>query len=132
MDHEGKTTPLRASRMNWFNLALARDGGRLAMEIRGESSDIWVYDLARGILTPVTSSPAEETRPVWTPDGRRVVFASNEAWHVGDEPVLAPFGGTGEAEPLTTRRKPRSERTSFHPSGRFLALTRPTPPRTTT
>ena len=33
MDREGKTTPLRATPANWFNLLFAPDGRRLAMQI---------------------------------------------------------------------------------------------------
>jgi hypothetical protein len=42
MDHEGKTAPLRATLVNWSNLLFGPDGRRLAMQIAGPPSDIWV------------------------------------------------------------------------------------------
>jgi Tol biopolymer transport system component len=38
--------------------------------------DIWVWDFARSTLTRVTHGPYEEWYPVWTPDGRELVFGS--------------------------------------------------------
>jgi Tol biopolymer transport system component len=39
--------------------------------------DIWTVDLARGVWTRQTSDPAEDADPVWSPDGRELVFVSN-------------------------------------------------------
>jgi serine/threonine-protein kinase len=121
MDRDGKTTPVRSAPMNWLNLVFARDGRRLAMEILGESSDIWVYELARDTMTRVTSHPAEDTRPVWTPNDRRIVFASSRAGKSVMNLYWQRSDGTGEAERLTD--SPYNQRpNSFHPSGRFLAF----------
>jgi eukaryotic-like serine/threonine-protein kinase len=39
-------------------------------------ADIWVMDLRRGIRTRVTSAASSEHDPIWSPDGRRLVFQS--------------------------------------------------------
>lgn len=49
------------------------DGNRLAFQLRsGDTWDIWVYDLHRGLLTQLTfgEKGASSTMPVWSPDGR--------------------------------------------------------------
>ena len=79
MDQYGKTTPVRVWLANWLNPLFSPDGRRLAMEIREGTSDIWVYDWARDTLTRLTSDPVRAMEPVWTPDGRRIVFASPRA-----------------------------------------------------
>jgi Tol biopolymer transport system component len=37
---------------------------------------VWVCEWARDTLTRLTFDPIAARNPVWTPDGRRVVFAS--------------------------------------------------------
>jgi dipeptidyl aminopeptidase/acylaminoacyl peptidase len=41
------------------------------------TSDIWLINVADGDATQLTLSIAEDAYPVWSPDGKRVVFASN-------------------------------------------------------
>ena len=81
---------------------LSPDGSALALEIAdGQDSDIWTYELARGTLNPLTTDPALDQGPLWTPDGRQVVFGSQrDAGSVGLYRRNAD--GTGAAEPLIT------------------------------
>ncbi|HYE86134.1 MAG TPA: protein kinase, partial [Vicinamibacterales bacterium] len=76
---------------------LSPDGQKLAVEMRAETSrdtDIWVYDLARGSPTRITFDGGG--RPVWSPDGAKVVYATR-GMHVinadgsGKPDSLAPF-----------------------------------------
>jgi serine/threonine-protein kinase len=91
------------------------------MEINEGQSDIWIYEWARDTLTRLTFDPASDQRPVWSPDGRRIAFASARAdtstpnlyWQLAD--------GTREAQRLT-QSKNRQYPTSWHPSGKFLAF----------
>ena len=39
--------------------------------------DIWLYDVLRGLRTRFTFGPAPDQFPVWSPDGRVIVFSSN-------------------------------------------------------
>ena len=58
---------------------IAPDETRLAVR-RADAvgtGDIWTLELSSGILTRVTSHPAEDALPVWSPDGRELVFSSN-------------------------------------------------------
>jgi len=121
MDRGGKTTPLRTTPANWFNPVFAPDGSRLALNIREGSSDIWVYEWGRGALTRVTFDPVGATKPVWSPDGRHIVFASARADKVTGNLYLQRADGTGEAQRLTESKNPQAP-ASWHPSGRFLAF----------
>ena len=39
-------------------------------------TDIWLRDMARGVETRFTTNPSRNLLPVWSPDGRRMVFGS--------------------------------------------------------
>jgi Tol biopolymer transport system component len=41
-----------------------------------EGTDIWLLDTARGVGSRLTVDPAPDWSPVWSPDGRRVVYTS--------------------------------------------------------
>jgi serine/threonine-protein kinase len=123
MDRMGRTTTLRATLANWFTPTFAPDGARLAMEIREGTAqgDIWVYEPARDDMTRLTAGPAEDTRPIWTPDGRRIAFASDRGSPATRNLYWEPADGSGEPERLTTSKNAQQP-ASWHPSGRFLAF----------
>jgi serine/threonine protein kinase len=64
---------------DYGDLSLSPDGTQAAAGLRApgsESADIWVFDAVSGVGHRLTSDPADDIAPVWSADGRRVVFAS--------------------------------------------------------
>jgi len=62
------------------NLSVSPDGKQICADVFdnvGGTADIWIYDVARRIRTRFTFDPANDINAVWSPDGRRIVFASN-------------------------------------------------------
>ena len=53
--------------------AISPDGKSVAFTYKG---DIWVVSSEGGRALQVTSNPAYDTAPVWTPDGKSIVFGS--------------------------------------------------------
>lgn len=82
---------------------MSPDGTRVALDVRDQENDIWIWNFARETLTRFTFGPALDQYPVWTPDGLRLVFGSNAArtlfWQTAD--------GTGTAEQLTKGPSPQ-------------------------
>ena len=53
--------------------AISPDGKSVAFSYKG---DLWVVGIDGGRALQVTSNPAYDTDPVWTPDSRQIVFCS--------------------------------------------------------
>ena len=76
VDRQGHETPIAAPPRPYESARLSPDGTRVAVDIRDQDNDIWTWDLARQTLTRLTFDADIDLVPVWTPDSRRVVFAS--------------------------------------------------------
>jgi Tol biopolymer transport system component len=61
-------------------IVLSPDQRNVALEIRGaeDGYDLWVMDVARGVASRFTSEPGDERNPVWSPDGRTLVFSATK------------------------------------------------------
>jgi serine/threonine protein kinase/Tol biopolymer transport system component len=78
---------------------ISPDGTKVALSIERDGNvDIWIWDLIRENLSRLTFDEADDGTPMWTPDGKRIVFASARDgltsifWKAAD--------GTGEVEKL--------------------------------
>jgi Tol biopolymer transport system component len=120
VDRKGNPTPLTETRRSYFVPRLSPDGKRLAVGIRASTtdSDIWIIDLERDVLSRLTSD-GSSFFPVWTPDGRRVVFTSRREGEAGL--FWRPADGSGPEERLTASTEPQYPH-SFSPDGRLLAF----------
>jgi serine/threonine-protein kinase len=120
VDRKGVPRPMTETRRSYFMPRLSPDGKRLAVGVRsgGTGSDIWILDLERDVMSRLTFDDSSRY-PLWTPDGRRVVFTSSR----GGESNLfwKPADGSSPEERLTT--SPNSQFAhSFSPDGRLLAF----------
>lgn len=55
---------------DYGDLSSSPDGARLAVSVREpgrEAGDIWIFDVAKGTRTRLTSGSADDTAPVWSP-----------------------------------------------------------------
>jgi len=82
--------------------------------VRDEQQDIWILDFARRLLSRLTTNAGSDQYPVWTPDGQRVVFASNRDGMLNVYSQRAD--GTGAAERLVASPFPQVP-IGFSPDG---------------
>jgi Tol biopolymer transport system component len=100
---------------------LSPDGNRLALSVAG---DLFVHDLQRGTVTRLTFDAALNRRPVWTTDGRHIVYASDVPASDGEFRVWwIRSDGSNQPEKLFGERTPLPN-SSISPDGRTLALVR--------
>jgi serine/threonine-protein kinase len=77
VDRQGGASPLPGLPPDAYrNVRVSPDGGRLALATR---ADVWTYEFARATLSRLTTDPAPDTQPLWTPDSQRIVFVSTRA-----------------------------------------------------
>jgi serine/threonine-protein kinase len=76
VDRQGREEPLSAPPRTYALPRLSPDGTRVALDVRDQEFDIWVWDLVRGTLRRLTSDPGLDVSPVWTPDSHGILFSS--------------------------------------------------------
>ena len=89
--------------VEYLNPAISPDGSRMAanrMDPVTGNWDIWVLDVARNIASRLTSDPASDGDPVWSSDGKEIVFASNRGGEFGV--YRKAVDGSGSEERLAT------------------------------
>ena len=99
VDRQGKEEPISAPPRAYLYPRISPDGTRLALDVRDQELDIWVWDLVRRNATRVTKDTGTDRAPVWSADGQVVFFSSTRA---GSPNIFRQRAdGTGEAERLT-------------------------------
>ena len=123
MQRDGSFEPLRDVAANYRALQFSPNGSRLALSVLDQRTDIWVYELQRGTMSRLTFYEARDSSPIWTSDGKRIVFSStrNEKSGSGDIYWKAA-DGTGDAQ-LLLENEYGIFPSAWHPGGDLLAYT---------
>jgi serine/threonine-protein kinase len=101
VDRQGRVEPTKVAAGLYDDVRLSPDGTRVALSESSEQRDIWVWELATGIRTRVTTDPIADQYPVWTPDGDRVLFSSGRTGVAVPNIFWRAADGTGAIERLT-------------------------------
>jgi Tol biopolymer transport system component len=126
VDRQGAEQAIPApARMYSANLKLSPDGGRVAVssiDTQTLTGDIWIYDLARGVPERRTFAGINQG-PVWTPDGKRLIYYSAG---VGAAPGVSvvPADGSGAPSSILANADAPFVPTSISPDGKTLLGTR--------
>ncbi len=119
MDSSGKTQSLLAAPGRYYFPRLSPDGKRLALAVGSlGNGDIQVYDWQRDTMTPLTFTQ-RNLAPVWTPDGKHIVFSTESPDAFSIRWIRAD--GAGETQ-LLLESKAQLVPYSFSPDGRRLAF----------
>lgn len=101
-----------ADAAGYGDLEMSPDGEFAAVSITDpalNTRDIWTVDLVRGVRTRLTFDRSEDVQPIWSPDGTRILFASNRRGHYdlyekpasGIVPEQLVLGNDGEKYPMS-------------------------------
>jgi serine/threonine-protein kinase len=121
VDRSGKAQPLSERQAQYRGPRVSPDGARVAVTMRSPdgNDDIWVIDVERGTHTRLTSDPAGDIWPLWTPDGRRIVFSSNRA---GANALYWMAADGSAVEEALTKATTNQGATSWLPDSTTLAF----------
>jgi Tol biopolymer transport system component len=120
LDQSGRETGKLAEPGSYADLTVSPDGRRVmvsAQEPGGSGRDLWMIDVARDLPTRFTFDPGDDTVPLWSPDGSRVVFSGQRGKQV--DLYEKPSSGAG-AESLLFSDASIKFPLSWSPDGRFI------------
>jgi serine/threonine-protein kinase len=117
---KGTEEPINAPPRAYVIARISPDGGKVALDVREQQADIYIWDLERESFSRLTTDQRNDRNPLWMPDGERIVFASNRGagslslfWQRAD--------GIGQAERLATANGFMVP-TSVSPDGKRIAV----------
>ena len=99
VDRQGKIQPLLDSARSYGAASISPDGQKVALLIQAANDDLWVYNRIRGTLTRLTFSGGNHASPLWSPDGKYIVYIAEN----GSTPNIyrKAWDGSGSEERLT-------------------------------
>jgi Tol biopolymer transport system component len=84
-----------------------------------DNKDIWIYDIARQLPSKFTFDPTAERYPVWSPDGKSIIFSSNKK-QSGD--IYRKATDLTGVEQLVWGSNGNKAPTSWSPDGKFVLV----------
>jgi serine/threonine-protein kinase len=121
VDRKGVAQPFAAPPAPHFSPRVSPDGRRVAVAMRRGASritDVWVYEAPRGTASRLTFEGGGG--PVWSPDGKRIVYGSGSLFVIS-------AGGSGRPERLLTSEYVQGP-SSWASATNTIAFVQPTGP----
>ena len=106
VDRSGKEEAVGAPPRAYLQPRLSPDGTRVAL---WSNDKVWVWDVERRTLTQLTLDSGDDQHPVWTQDGRRIIFGSTRGGKF-DSLVASGRRHWRRRTPDDERRAPISQR----------------------
>ena len=115
VDRAGKAVALSLPERDYESVAISPDGRQAVVQVYEGAVGLWLYDFARQTLTPFVTTGGSSQAPVWTADGKRVVYRGTRT---GLRNLYAKAAdGTGAEVRLTTKADVIQTPTSVSPDG---------------
>jgi serine/threonine-protein kinase len=121
VDRSGKEEPLGVPSRAYVYPRISPDGTRVALDVRDEMRDVWIWDLARKTLTRLTLDPDLTRLPIWT-DANRVVFTVSKDGQSGSSIRMQAADGSAPSQSLLDDAKMGWLVTSASPDGTRLLV----------
>jgi Tol biopolymer transport system component len=123
LDASGKVTgTLNVPAARYSTVRISPEGTR-AVLVRSTSpteSSLWLADLARGGATRLSSGPGLNESPVWSPDGTRVVLASDRDG--AQDLFVKAVGDASPEQPLYRSGLAFKSPDGWSPDGRWIVF----------
>ena len=97
---DGREQEISAPTRGYLYPRLSPDGTKAAIDVRDQTSEMWLWDFNREAFTRLMVGPARNSYPVWTPDGKQILFVSARSG--SDNIFVQSADGSGSARQLTT------------------------------
>jgi serine/threonine protein kinase len=121
VDRSGKEAGTFGPMAPWGAVDLSMDDTRVVTQ-KPESGnmDLFMIEVARGIATRLTSHPADDEWPTWSPDGARIAFDSNRKGAF--DLYQMAIRDIGKETPLVESAQTKAV-ASWSPDGRYILFT---------
>ena len=117
VDRQGKEEPVGAAPDAYEELKISPDGTKVALTI---NEAIWIWDIAHKTPTKLTFDKSGDNNPIWTPDGKRIVFNFTSGGGLGGRVYWKSADGIGEDELLASKPDRLILPSSFSRDGKTL------------
>src|SRR5215813_2499913 len=111
---DARTIAFTASEGTWMSVDVSPDGGTIVFDLLG---DIYSVPLAGGAATVVTSGPAFDSHPRYSPDGKTIAFTSDRS---GIENVWLMDADGSNPRALTTEKDAYVRSPSWTSDGQYI------------
>jgi len=115
VDRDGKETSITQEKRHYLYPRISPDGKRMAVTVTGYVS---VYDFESDSFSRLTFEDQSASHPIWSPDGRWLMFQSGPPGGEGGL-VRQPFDGSRSQERLTSLDQFPS---SWSPDGQYVVF----------
>jgi eukaryotic-like serine/threonine-protein kinase len=124
VDRSGRQLGVAAAAAGYRDVRLSPDEKSIAFDRTEEAnSDVWVLDLVRGVPSRITFDPATDNLPIWSPDGRRILWPSRRSGNF--DLYIKAASGSGQDEKLITMGTVNGWATDWSRDGKFALYQRP-------
>ena len=114
LTRDGVVTPLAQAQAAYRELRISPDGTQAVVR---QGANLWVLDLAQGSSRPLTSGNDVNLMPLWSRDGRKIVFASNRG---GDWDIYAQAADGSQPAEVLLKTPGDQFPSDFAPDGTLL------------
>jgi eukaryotic-like serine/threonine-protein kinase len=111
---DGRIEPSDRKQDIYREVRISPDGSKAVVRT---GLNLWVHDLQRGTSTPLTSGNDSNILPVWSHDGRRILFASNRG---GDWDIYSQQADGSAPADVLLKRPSDQFPYGFAPDGTLL------------
>ena len=113
-----RTVSFETSEGTWISLDVSPDGKTIVFELSG---DLYTMPVTGGNATRITSGPAFDSQPRWSPDGKHLVFLSDRS---GAENVWLCDPDGSHSKALTKGTNNLYASPEWTPDGNYIVVSR--------